>query len=87
VERLGLWIRRAQSRGTGQMSKIVIFTNGKAHQIEPQKTLSALVKDFKLKPNAILLERNGEAVLRSQWDSTPLSHGDRIELIRVVAGG
>ncbi len=35
----------------------------------------------------MLVERNGEPVARTDLASTPLVEGDRIELVRAVAGG
>jgi thiamine biosynthesis protein ThiS len=33
------------------------------------------------------VEHNGLALHRHEWPKRPLAEGDRIELIRVVAGG
>ena len=30
---------------------------------------------------------NGEVVRAARWDETPLNEGDRVEIIRAVAGG
>ena len=38
-------------------------------------------------PAGILVERNGLALLKSEWEQTRLADGDRIEILRVVAGG
>jgi len=35
----------------------------------------------------VLVERNGEALLRQEWDQRRVEHGDRLEFVRVVAGG
>jgi hypothetical protein len=35
---------------------------------------------------AIFIEHNGTAMLRSEWAHTPLSHDDRLEILRVAAG-
>jgi sulfur carrier protein len=40
-----------------------------------------------LPPQLILVEHNGLAVHRHEWPKRPLAEGDRIEFIRVVAGG
>jgi sulfur carrier protein len=69
------------------MSKIVVFLNGKARQIDPGTPLEALVASLKLTPRMVLVERNGRALLRSEWATTSLEHGDRLEILRVVAGG
>ncbi len=33
------------------------------------------------------IARNGEVVRAAQWDETPIADGDRVEIIRAVAGG
>ena len=35
----------------------------------------------------ILVERNGLALLKDEWEQTRLADGDRLEILRVVAGG
>lgn len=35
----------------------------------------------------VLVERNGEALFPREFESTLLADGDRVEIIRVVAGG
>jgi thiamine biosynthesis protein ThiS len=40
-----------------------------------------------LPPQSIVVEHNGLAVHRHEWPERPLAEGDRIEFIRVVAGG
>lgn len=69
------------------MEKIVIFANGKPLQVESPVSLQNTVLQLKLVPNMILAELNGEVVSRDVWGTTPLEHGDRLELVRVVAGG
>ena len=50
-------------------------------------TVSALVESLGLPPQTVLVEHNLRALLRSEWESTPLGEGDRIEILRVSAGG
>jgi sulfur carrier protein len=40
-----------------------------------------------LPPQSILVEHNGLALHRHEWPEHILAEGDRIEFIRVVAGG
>jgi thiamine biosynthesis protein ThiS len=68
-------------------TKITVFANGKAHQVATGKTVSAMVKDLRLIPSAVLVERNGEALLRQEWEGQKVEHGDRLEFVKVVAGG
>jgi len=68
-------------------AKVTIFTNGKARQVHPDKTVAAMIQDLKLTPAAVLVERNGRALLRQEWEKEKVEHGDRLEFVRVVAGG
>jgi thiamine biosynthesis protein ThiS len=46
-----------------------------------------MIRDLKLTPAAVLVERNGRALLRQEWGSEKVEHGDRLEFVKVVAGG
>lgn len=56
-------------------------------QVEQSLTLQATVLRLKLVPNMILAELNGEVIPRDAWGNRQFEHGDRLELVRVVAGG
>ncbi len=49
--------------------------------------VEALVGELGLPLAAALVEHNGAALLRSEWAETGLQEGDRLEIIRMVAGG
>jgi thiamine biosynthesis protein ThiS len=49
--------------------------------------VEALVAELGLPLAAALVEHNGTALLRSEWLKTHLQDGDRLEIIRMVAGG
>ncbi|NBR71864.1 MAG: sulfur carrier protein ThiS [Verrucomicrobia bacterium] len=66
---------------------VTIFANGKARQVRPSQTVAEMVREMKLEPSSVLVERNGEALLRQEWDQRRVEHGDRLEFVRVVAGG
>lgn len=68
-------------------AKVTVFVNGKARQVDPEKTVSEMVRDLKLAPAAVLVERNGRALLRQEWEREKVEHGDRLEFVKVVAGG
>jgi sulfur carrier protein len=46
-----------------------------------------LIDRYQLPPQSILVEHNGLALHRHEWSGRSLAEGDRIEFIRVVAGG
>jgi len=69
------------------MSKITIFLNGSARQIDADVTIPELIQSHRLPENLVLVEHNGSALHREQWNQVPVEHGDRIELMKMVAGG
>ena len=66
---------------------VTVFANGKARHVSAEKTVAAMVRDLKLTPAAVLVERNGRALLRQEWEMERVEHGDRLEFVKVVAGG
>ena len=64
-----------------------ISLNGKSVDVPEAKTIAELIDRYQLPPQSILVEHNGFAVHRYEWRQRPLCEGDRIEFIRVVAGG
>ncbi len=66
---------------------MTVTLNGAATETEGAATISELVRRLQLPPAAILVEHNGVALRPREWDGTSLAEGDRIEMIRVVAGG
>ncbi|MEM9446277.1 MAG: sulfur carrier protein ThiS [Verrucomicrobiota bacterium] len=69
------------------MSKLVIFANGKAQQVSEEKSVEKFVQEMGLKSSMVFVELNGQALLRGEWSNAYLQHGDRLEVMRVVAGG
>ena len=67
--------------------RLSIFVNGHARQVGAATTLGQLAADFGLDPKLLLVELNQETLARDQWPGHTLQHGDRVEFIRVVAGG
>ncbi|HEY1894339.1 MAG TPA: sulfur carrier protein ThiS [Chthoniobacterales bacterium] len=66
---------------------MTITLNGKSRSVAPVSTIDALVRELNLIPAALLIEHNGLALRREEWNSRALREGDKIEFIRVVAGG
>jgi thiamine biosynthesis protein ThiS len=64
-----------------------ISLNGESIDTREAKTIAELIDRYQLPPQAILVEHNGLAVHRREWADRSLAEGDRIEFIRVVAGG
>ena len=64
-----------------------ISLNGEPVDTREAKTIAELIDRYELPPQSILVEHNGFAVHRHEWADRSLAEGDRIEFIRVVAGG
>ena len=50
-------------------------------------TVAGLVDELNLPGPLVLVELNGLALRKSDWGETPLRDGDRIEILRIAAGG
>jgi thiamine biosynthesis protein ThiS len=66
---------------------MTISLNGERVDARDAKTIAELIDRYQLPPQSILVEHNGLAVHRHEWAERPLTQGDRVEFIRVVAGG
>ena len=66
---------------------MTISLNGERVDVPGVETVAELVDRYQFPPQSVLIEHNGSAVHRHKWAERSLSEGDRIELIRVVAGG
>ena len=64
-----------------------IFLNGEEAETQGAGNVAELVDRYQMPPQAILIECNGVALHRHEWPKQSLAEGDRIEIIRVVAGG
>ena len=66
---------------------MTISLNGEGRDARGAQTIEELVERYQLPPKTILIEHNGLALHRQEWPQRSLAEGDRIEFIRVVAGG
>jgi thiamine biosynthesis protein ThiS len=67
-----------------------IVLNGQPREValDPQATtLDALIAALGMKADRIAVERNGEIARRSEWATTPVRNGDRLEIVHFVGGG
>ena len=64
-----------------------IAVNGEFVDTREAKTIAELIDHYEFPPQSILVEHNGLALHRHEWQERPLAEGDRIEFIRIVAGG
>jgi sulfur carrier protein len=64
-----------------------LILNGAKRNIPDAGTVSELLDRLKLTAGLVVVEQNGQVVQRAQFAATHLTEGDRIEIVRVVAGG
>lgn len=51
------------------------------------ETVSGLLQHFELNQKVIIVEKNAEILEKEKHPETPISHGDKIELVHFVGGG
>ena len=64
-----------------------IFVNGEHADYEDGFTVEDLVRRHALLPETTLVELNGVALHRREWTGRKLRENDRLEILRVAAGG
>ena len=63
-----------------------ITLNGAPYQTQAI-TVEALVGELGLKRGTVLVEHNGTALRPNEWQQARLQDDDRLEVLRIVAGG
>jgi len=64
-----------------------LFVNGERAEVDGLTNVADLAKHYGLQPNSVLIEHNQVALHQREWAGRKLAEGDRIEFVRVVAGG
>ena len=64
-----------------------IVANGKPREVANESTIGDFLRGLGWKPEWVVVEHNGEPVERSRLGELRLSEGDRLEVVRAVAGG
>jgi sulfur carrier protein len=66
---------------------VQVLANGKPTDVPDGSTVDDLLHHLRLGGKWVLVERNGQPVRRDDLATTLLAEGDRLELVRAVAGG
>ena len=64
-----------------------ITANGKAIAAKLPCSIEEFLTAQKLLPRSVVVEHNGEAVAPSEFAGRTLNNGDRLEIVKIVAGG
>jgi sulfur carrier protein len=61
--------------------------NGQMHELPDGTTIRQLLARLGAPSGGVAVARNERVVHRGEYDAQPIAEGDRIEIIRAVAGG
>lgn len=64
-----------------------ISVNGEPRELAPATTLDVVVAALTPAPSGVAAAVNETVVPRTRWSGTPLSDGDRVEVLTAVQGG
>lgn len=66
---------------------MTVIVNGEPKQCPDGATLAEFIEHLQLKGDRVAVELNRQIAARSKWGETPLSEGDRLEIVHFVGGG
>lgn len=69
------------------MEEIEIVANGKPFRLAQGTTLPEFLEQRGQAVRRVVVERNGDALTPVEAEAVVLSAGDRLEIVRIVAGG
>jgi sulfur carrier protein len=69
------------------MNDSFVIANGERVTAPLPSTLAEFLRLQGFAPGTVVVEHNGEAVSPSEFGTRALAAGDRLEIVRVVAGG
>lgn len=64
-----------------------ILVNGERHRVEEGRTVEDLLQALSVRRAGTAVERNEEVVPRSEYATTVLREGDRLEIVNMLGGG
>jgi thiamine biosynthesis protein ThiS len=65
----------------------VVIANGKPIAAKLPCSIEEFLVAQKLLPRSVVVEHNGEAVAPSEFAGRRLNAGDKLEIVKIVAGG
>ncbi|MDR9455524.1 MAG: sulfur carrier protein ThiS [Spiribacter sp.] len=72
---------------TTDASDDTLIVNGQVHSVPAAATVKALLDELGMADQRLAVEVNEAVIPRSEYATTPLQAGDRIEVIRAIGGG
>ena len=65
----------------------VVIANGQPIESRLPCSIEQFLLTQNLLPRSVVVEHNGEAVAPSEFSKRQLQEGDRLEIVKIVAGG
>jgi len=67
--------------------EIIVHVNGQPKHVADGISLVAFLESLHLTPGQVVVEYNTQPLVKSDYEKIHLVEGDRLELVRAVAGG
>ena len=64
-----------------------LIANGKITEAKLPSSIEEFLQAQNLLPRSVVVEHNGEAVAPSEFSRRQIQPGDRLEIVKIVAGG
>lgn len=64
-----------------------VIANGQRVATATPCSIEQFLLAQKLRPRSVVVEHNGQAVAPSEFGERQLASGDKLEIVRIVAGG
>jgi thiamine biosynthesis protein ThiS len=64
-----------------------VYVNGECREFVDDVSLSELIRELDLPVSRVAIELNRVVVRRSNWKTTLVHDGDRLEIVHFVGGG
>jgi thiamine biosynthesis protein ThiS len=69
------------------MKTSTVIANGQEIATKLPCSIESFLVTQNLLPRSVVVEHNGEAVAPSEFSSRQINAGDRLEIVKIVAGG
>jgi sulfur carrier protein len=69
------------------MPSLKLTINGQERELDAVENLSALIDRLGMRLDRVAVELNRQLVPRERWAATPVSSGDKLEIVHFVGGG
>ena len=66
---------------------MLLHINGEEKQLCSSKTVAEMVQELEIDVPNFAVALNHNVVPKSQYESTPLNNGDKVEIVHAVGGG